>query len=197
LAPPEATAEGNGSASPAPKPPSIPNTDRGALGAAAGTSATGIGPGGVAVTAYSLSTWAIARYVLVTVLVLGSIYLLWRIQEVLQLLLLAIIFATAIEPLVNWLRRGPFNRSQGILVVYSALFLLVSAIGFFFVPTLLDQLGTFVETLPERLAALRPLVERAALGPCASSCCAASARPSRRSSKRSISPAWAPCPRPS
>jgi predicted PurR-regulated permease PerM len=112
------------------------------------------------VTAYSLSTWAVARYVLVTVLVVGGIYLLWRIQEVLQLLLLAIIFATAIEPLVNWLRRGPFNRSQGILVVYSALFLLVSAIGFFFVPTLLDQLGTFVETLPERLAALRPLVEQ-------------------------------------
>src|SRR5215207_8245963 len=138
--------ECNGSAPPAPEPPAIPNTDRGALEAAAGTSATVIEPNGAVVTAYSLSTWAVARYVLVTVLVVGGIYLLWRIQEVLQLLLLAIIFATAIEPLVNWLRRGPFNRSQGILVVYSALFLLVAAIGFFFVPTLLDQLGTFVET---------------------------------------------------
>jgi predicted PurR-regulated permease PerM len=34
---------------------------------------------------------------------------LWRVQEVLFLLTLAILVATAIEPLVDRLRRGPFS----------------------------------------------------------------------------------------
>jgi predicted PurR-regulated permease PerM len=97
--------------------------------------------------------------------VLGGVYLLWRIQEVLLLLLLAILFATAIEPLVNWLRRGPFSRGQGILIVYSAIFVLLAALGMFLVPSLLGQLTQFVETLPRQVAALRPQAEQIEVAP--------------------------------
>ena len=119
----------------APEPPAIPETGRGAFGSALGTTATtAAGPGGERVSSFSLSAWAVARYTLVIALTLAGLFLLWKIQEVVLLLLLAIIFATVIEPLVNRLRRGPFSRGQGILLVYSALFLAVALIGTLFVP---------------------------------------------------------------
>jgi predicted PurR-regulated permease PerM len=115
--------------------------------------------------AFTISSWAVARYTLTAAMVIAGLVLLWKIQEVLLLLLLAILFATAIEPLVNWLRRGPFSRGQGILIVYSLIFGSIAAIGFLFVPNLVDQAAQFVDSLPYRLASLRPLIEEIELRP--------------------------------
>jgi predicted PurR-regulated permease PerM len=92
-------------------------------------------------------------------MVIGGVVLLQRIQDVLILFLMAIIFATAIEPLVDRLRRGPFSRGQGVLIVYTAIFGVFAFIGFFFVPGLVDQLSRFIDTLPQQIASLRPLVD--------------------------------------
>src|SRR5436190_522100 len=150
----------------APAPPRVPTSNGGALGSPLATTVTTpTGPNGERVSTLSLSGFTVARYTLVVLLVLGAVYLLWRIEEVLLLLLLAILFATAIEPLVDRLRRGPFSRGQGILLVYTILFGLVAAIIFFYVPSLVEQIGRFVETLPERLAAVRPLIEQIGFRP--------------------------------
>src|SRR5438128_2970915 len=61
------------------------------------------------------------------------------------------LFATAIEPLVNWLRRGPFNRSAGILTVYTSLFLVIGAIGYVTVPIIISQLGELSTALPNTI----------------------------------------------
>jgi predicted PurR-regulated permease PerM len=159
-------ADSNGSVDPAPEPPPTPESEQGALATPLGTSAsTPSGPGDERTTAFYISAWAVARYAMVVSLVVGSFYFLWRIQEVLLLMLLAILFATSIEPLVNRLRRGPFSRGQGILLVYTILFALVAAVIFFYVPGLVEQIGRFVETLPERIAALRPLIEQIGFRP--------------------------------
>src|SRR6476620_10034799 len=60
--------------------------------------------------------------------VLVLAYLVYQLLPVLLLLFVSILFATAIEPVVNWLRRGPFNRSAGILIVYTTIFLLIGAV---------------------------------------------------------------------
>src|SRR6266508_3474883 len=73
-----------------------------------------------------------------TVLVLA--FLTYQLLPVLLLLFVSILFATAIEPVVNWLRRGPFNRSAGILIVYTTIFLLIGAIGYVTVPVFLNQI---------------------------------------------------------
>jgi predicted PurR-regulated permease PerM len=141
--------------------------DESAAGSALGTLvAVPVEPGAAAgVTTFGLSTWTVARSTLVVVLVLGGLYLLWKIQEVLLLLLLAVLFATAIEPVVNRLRRGPFSRAQGVLIVYSGLFLVLAALGFILVPTLLDQATRFVDAIPREIAALHPRVEAIQLTP--------------------------------
>lgn len=91
--------------------------------------------------------------------VLLGAYLLWRIQDVLFLMFVAIIFATAIEPLVNRLRRGPFTRGTGTLVVYTGLILLIGVPLYIAAPSFTAQANQFVEGLPDRLLALRPYVE--------------------------------------
>ena len=53
----------------------------------------------------------------VLLITLGLVcYLLFRVREVLFLLMLAILLATAIEPVVFRLRRGPFTRGTGVLL---------------------------------------------------------------------------------
>src|SRR6476661_3140261 len=85
----------------------------------------------------------VARVFLVVAgLALGA-YILWRIQEVVFLLFIAVLLATAIEPIVNRLRRGPFSRGSGVLVVYTAIMLVIGIAGYLIVPNVLGQAGTF------------------------------------------------------
>jgi predicted PurR-regulated permease PerM len=85
----------------------------------------------------------------------SGVYVLWRIQEILFLLFVAILVATAIEPIVNRLRRGPFTRGSGVLVVYTAIMLVIGTAAYFVIPNVLNQAGSFTQTLPERLIAMR------------------------------------------
>src|SRR5438874_1428286 len=87
-----------------------------------------------------------------------ALYLLWRVQEVLFLLMLAILLATAIEPIVNRLRRGPFTRGTGVLVVYTAIMLVIATAGYLVIPNVLSQAGSFTQSLPERLMDMRAQV---------------------------------------
>ncbi|MEO8288742.1 MAG: AI-2E family transporter [Chloroflexota bacterium] len=76
--------------------------------------------------------------------VLGVLFLafvIYKSLSILLLLFLALLIGTAIEPIVNLLRRGPFNRSAGILIVYSGLFIIIGIIGYILVNVFVSQLG--------------------------------------------------------
>lgn len=102
----------------------------------------------------------VARAGLVIIgLALGA-YVLWHIHEVIFLLFLGILLATAIEPLVNYLRRGPFGRGSGVLVVYSVIALVVGTLMAITIPSLVAQSDAFFNSIPEKIAGLRPYAER-------------------------------------
>jgi predicted PurR-regulated permease PerM len=101
----------------------------------------------------------VVRAALVLIALGLTCYLLWRVQEVLFLLMLAILLATAIEPLVNRLRRGPFTRGSGVLVVYTLIILAIGIPVYAVAPSLVSQAASFGDTLPERLQSLRPYAE--------------------------------------
>ena len=91
------------------------------------------------------------------VLALGlATYVLWHIHEVIFLLFLGILLATAIEPIVNYLRRGPFGRGTGVLAVYSAIVLVLGTVTAVVVPSLAAQSDQFFASIPEKIGALRP-----------------------------------------
>jgi len=142
----------------------MPDEHQGALAGALGTAATATEDGEQR-TSFTLSSWALARYTLVVAFTLAFIYLLWTIQEVLLLLVLAILLATAIEPIVNGLRRGPFSRSQGIIIVYTTIFSILVIIGLVGVPSLVTQSAQLVDAIPRNIASLRLLADQIEVRP--------------------------------
>ncbi len=93
----------------------------------------------VAVNRLRIPSVAVATLSVLGVLLLA--YLAYKALPLFLLLFLALLIATAIEPLVNWLRRGPFNRSTGILIVYTALFAILGSILYIIGATFVSQLG--------------------------------------------------------
>src|SRR6476469_6989199 len=95
-------------------------------------------------------TVPVGRIALGTAAVLGVLFLAFVVYKsigILLLLFLALLIATAIEPIVNLLRRGPFSRSAGILIVYTGLFVIIAAIGYVLVTVFVSQLGDFGSAL--------------------------------------------------
>ena len=87
--------------------------------------------------------------------VLFLAYVIYQSLTILLLLFIALLVATAIEPIVNWLRRGPFSRSAGILIVYSVLFLVLGLIGYVIVTVFLSQVGEFRSGLARSITEMR------------------------------------------
>ena len=102
----------------------------------------------------------VARAALVVVGIGLGLLLLWTIQDVVFLLFLAILLATAIEPQVNRLRRGPFGRGSGALVVYTAIVVIIALPTVIFAQSLIAQIDRSVATIPEVIANLRPFAEQ-------------------------------------
>jgi predicted PurR-regulated permease PerM len=107
----------------------------------------------------TLPAGEVARAGLV-VLGLGlGVWLLWHIHEVIFLLFLGILLATAIEPIVDRLRRGPFSRGTGVLAVYTVIVLILAAVMAVIVPSIAAQGDAFVASIPSKIFALRPYAQ--------------------------------------
>ena len=80
--------------------------------------------------------------------VLGLAWLLIQVRSVFLLLIVGILFAAAIEPLVNQLRRRGLSRGQGILTIYVAIIGLLTLALVLVVPPLITQATDLIEGIP-------------------------------------------------
>lgn len=95
---------------------------------------------------------------LCTVAVIAVLALGWlaiQIRAILLLLVLAVIFAAAIEPLVYRLRRAGLGRGQAILSVYLGLVALLAVTIYAVVPQLVGQITAFDKAIPDIFDNLR------------------------------------------
>jgi predicted PurR-regulated permease PerM len=95
---------------------------------------------------------------LCTVAVIAVLALGWlaiQIRTILLLLVLAVIFAAAIEPLVFRLRRAGLGRGQAILTVYLGLIAILGVTIYVIVPQLVGQITAFDKAIPEIFDNLR------------------------------------------
>lgn len=95
-----------------------------------------------------------ARVMLNTAAILFVVALAWllvKIHFVIILLIMAILFATAIEPLANRLRRRGLSRGQAILTIYVALLLVVGLVIFLAAPPVVRQVGDLIHQIPSIL----------------------------------------------
>jgi predicted PurR-regulated permease PerM len=101
------------------------------------------------------SARAVARVVLVTVAVLAGLYLLWQVRSVIILFLVAVFFALAIAPAVNYLDAHRVPRWLAILLVYLSIAAAIFGIGLIIVPPLVDGVNNLSNDLPGYVDDLR------------------------------------------
>lgn len=91
--------------------------------------------------------------VLKTVLVLGAVYLLYLLQDVALVVLTAIVIATALEPAIVGLVRRKVPRLLAVILLYVVLFGFFLGMFYFFLPSVLEDIATFLASLPTYLEA--------------------------------------------
>ncbi len=92
----------------------------------------------------------IERYLRRALIALVVIYLVWRLKQTVQLLLVSLFFAAGITPLVHQMRRYGIKRGWSIGIIYTILLLII----FMTVapaPKIAVELGQFFTKLPELL----------------------------------------------
>lgn len=94
------------------------------------------------------SVWRIMLYTAGVLAVLAAAQILLRVRDLIFLLLIGILLATAIDPVSRRLRRIGMNRGISILTVYLLIFLVVGAILAFMIPPIVTQATEFVRNLP-------------------------------------------------
>lgn len=78
---------------------------------------------------------------------------LFYLRDIALIVFTAIVIASAIEPGVRALMRRKFPRVFAVLTIYVALFLTFFCVFYFFLPSVLEDLATFLSSLPKYLDA--------------------------------------------
>lgn len=92
---------------------------------------------------------------IVILLVVLVAWLLVQVRSTIVLLIIGILFAAAIEPLVNYLRRRGFKRGQAILLIYAGLLLSLALGLLILVPSVARQSASLIDNIPDILQASR------------------------------------------
>lgn len=105
-----------------------------------------------------LDNWTFRRVMGVT-LVLATIafgfWLFYRFNQVLFILLIAIVMGTVIRPVVDWLHRHGLPRMGGVILVYTLLLALLIGFGLLVFPLIIEQGVTLAVAVPGYYQSLR------------------------------------------
>jgi predicted PurR-regulated permease PerM len=106
-------------------------------------------------------SWTFGRVVwatLVLISVIVGFWLLYRFNQVIFTLFIAIVIGTVIRPAVAWLGRHGLPQPVGVILVYLMLFLLLAGFLLLLFPLISEQSTTIAAVLPEYYQNLRQWV---------------------------------------
>lgn len=92
---------------------------------------------------------------LVLVFVALSFWLLYRFNQVIFMLFIAIVLGTVIRPVVTWLHRRGLPRIAGVILVYMLLLTLLVGFLLLLFPLIIEQGTTIATTVPDYYQTLR------------------------------------------
>ena len=102
--------------------------------------------------------WTFRRVMWVTlvlVFVALSFWLLYRFNQVVFILFIAIVMGTVIRPVVTWLYRRGLPRIAGVILVYLMLFVLLIGFALLLFPLIVEQGTTIAAAVPGYYQSLR------------------------------------------
>lgn len=107
------------------------------------------------------SPWNARKVVLATLsaaAVVIGFWLIYRYRLIILILFSAIIFATALKPLVTWFVNHRLSKSVSLFAVYGLLAVFLAGIVWLIVPNFLDQLLALTASIPELYQDLRTAI---------------------------------------
>lgn len=108
-------------------------------------------------TAISIETGSILKVIFI-ILAFGFFYL---IRDVLVIVFMAIVIASAIEPATNWMESKKIPRLLSVLVLYLLVFGLVVFLLSLIVPFISAEVGQMTQVLPKFLSQISGALEKA------------------------------------
>lgn len=82
------------------------------------------------------------------ILMIILFWFLFVIKDLLLVLLTSIVIASAVEPGTQWFTKRKIPRTVSVLIIYVSIILLFAAIFYFFVPTLVGDVNSVLDSLP-------------------------------------------------
>lgn len=87
----------------------------------------------------------------VVLIVLFCAWLLVQVRSILVLFMIGVLFAAAIEPLANRLRRRGISRGQSIVAIYATMVVAIGLLVLAIVPSVADQSSSLIDDVPQIL----------------------------------------------
>lgn len=81
------------------------------------------------------------------------VYLLFKISDIILIILTAIVIATFVEHVVKWAEKKKISRIPTVVIVYVIFLLVVCALFYFFVPLLIRETSALIEMIADVLPA--------------------------------------------
>jgi len=92
----------------------------------------------------SITTLTVIKIIVILVL----FYFLYLIGDILIILFVSLVFASAFDPTVDWLANRKIPRSIGILLIYFILFTVVSLVIFLIIPPITQEVTELSQNFP-------------------------------------------------
>jgi len=102
--------------------------------------------------------WTFQRVVGATLILISiflGFWLLYRFNQIVFILFIAIVIGTVIRPAVAWLHQRGFSRTMGIMLVYLVLLILFIGFVLLLFPLIIEQGATIVAAVPGYYQSLR------------------------------------------
>jgi predicted PurR-regulated permease PerM len=103
-------------------------------------------------------TWTFWRVVWATLVLVGvalSFWLLYRFNQVIFIMFVAIVLGTILRPVVIWLHRRGLPQKAGVMLVYLLLLALLIGFGLLLFPLIAEQSATIMTAAPGYFQSLR------------------------------------------
>lgn len=85
------------------------------------------------------------------IMVLLLVWFLFFIKDLVLVVLTSVVIASGLEPLIRWFKKYKIGRLPAAIISYIGLFAIFAGLLFFFVPSVLDEASSFLNTLPKYL----------------------------------------------
>ncbi|PIQ77024.1 hypothetical protein COV82_06700 [Candidatus Peregrinibacteria bacterium CG11_big_fil_rev_8_21_14_0_20_46_8] len=122
---------------------------------------------------FVVSSATIAKVISLTVILLALTYFLYAIRQILVIFFIAFFFASALDPLVDYLQARKIPRALGVLLIYAAAFVVLGFMLSNLVPIITTELSQIANraqefivnivrgeiVLPEFMEGLRPRIQ--------------------------------------